>query len=209
MRIICSVEIATIQDHLKDLGSGVKLDPGSMPGPPDAHRGFKVLLDADDVQNLVLYWEFQNVTRDKSCRVTDLLDSAASLERVKSFIEGDAAKGFISMDLRTAPKTEPVIVTNDLEGPFLYHIDGNHRVIAQYLSKKGFQDVAGLGLRSSKLAGLELRTCVLQAALRQPVPKLSGAHGPGRVRSGISLSHRMNEPFLKVAVGLPASGLPK
>jgi len=151
MKVTDDIDLATIQKHLRDTGSGVKLDPSGMPGPMDGHRGFKVLLDADDVRRLILYWEFEKYTRDKSCKVIDLLDSAASLERVKSFIDGNVAKRLPPVDLRTTPKMEPVIVTNDLQGPFLYHIDGNHRVMAHYFSQKSFQDVPALVCAHPKL----------------------------------------------------------
>jgi hypothetical protein len=36
---------------------------------------------------------------------------------------------------------QPVIVTNDLDSHVLYLTDGNHRVIAQQLSSKGFEGV--------------------------------------------------------------------
>lgn len=141
MRVTESVGISTIQKHLKAMAAGVSLDPKRMPGRPDHYQGFRVRLDADDVNKLVLWWEFENHTNGKSCKLIDALESASFLPKVKSFLKGAHAQGRGPSDLRTLPNMEPVIVTNDLGSKFLYSIDGNHRILAQHLSQKGFQDV--------------------------------------------------------------------
>lgn len=54
---------------------------------------------------------------------------------------GDSERGWGPLDLRTAPNFEPVLLTNDvMRGP-LYGIDGNHRLVAQFLSGKGVAEV--------------------------------------------------------------------
>jgi hypothetical protein len=131
LRILENVQISLIQNHLKVKGSAVSLDLNAMPGRPDEYRGFRAQLDAGDVDNLILWWEFENHTIAGNCKVTDALPSAASLEKVTSFIEGNPAKGFGPIDLRTAQNMELVIVANDLQS-----------TIAQHLSQKNFQDVS-------------------------------------------------------------------
>jgi hypothetical protein len=141
VRVTESVGISAIQKHLKTVAAGVLLDLRSMPGRPAEYKGFAVRLDADDADKLVLWWEFENHTNGKSCRLTDALESVSSLPKVKSFLEGTRPQGRGPSDLRTSPNMEPVIVTDDLGSKFLYSIDGNHRILAQHLSQKGFQDV--------------------------------------------------------------------
>lgn len=141
MRVVEEIDLTVIQEYLRAIGSGVKLDPHAMPGPLDQHRAYRVLLDGADVADLVLYWEFQKYTKGESCKVTELLESSGSLKRVRSFIDGDPAKGFLPLDLRTIEHKEPVIVTDRLGSSFQYVIDGNHRIIAQHVSGKGFAEV--------------------------------------------------------------------
>ena len=141
MKVMELIEITTVQRHLSARHSGVSLNLSAMPGAPGEYRAFKVLLDSEDVKRLVLWWEFENHTKDKSCYLVDVLESAAINPRVKSFVDGNPSKGQKAVDLRTLPDMEPVIVTNDLESRFLYLIDGNHRTLGQHLSGKGFQDV--------------------------------------------------------------------
>jgi len=114
VRVTESVGISTIQKHLKAMAAGVSLDPKRMPGRPDHYQGFRVRLDADDVNKLVLWWEFENHTNGKSCKLIDALESASFLPKVKSFLKGAHAQG---------------------RGP------SDHRILAQHLSQKGFQDV--------------------------------------------------------------------
>lgn len=140
MRIVERVPIDAIQRHLKSQHSGVGLDLAAMPGPPCDYLGYKVSLD--DARKIVLYWEFERYTSGGTCRLNDLLPPARSLERVRRFLDGDPARGFPPADLRVLRDKELAIVTNDLQGEFLYVIDGNHRVIAQHFSGRGLQGVA-------------------------------------------------------------------
>ena len=141
MKVVEPIEIAAVQRHLTTMHTGVSLNLVDMPGKPDEYRAFKVLLDSEDVERLVLWWQFEKDTKDESFRLTDVLESAAMKPRVKSFVDGNPSKSQMPADLRTLPNMEPVIVTNDLESSFLYLIDGNNRTLAQHLSGKGFQDV--------------------------------------------------------------------
>jgi hypothetical protein len=137
MRVIGCIGIEVIEEHLRDQHSGV-----SLPCRTGECLGFKVQLDDDDVQKLVLWWEFQEETQNENCRVTSLFDSATAKERVMDFIEGVPGKGLGPADLRVTPNREPTIITDAIESNFLYLIDGNHRTCAQYLSRKSFQDVS-------------------------------------------------------------------
>lgn len=141
MRATERVSIRVIQKHLEQQASGVRLNLADMPGDPDEYRGFKASLGEDDAEKLVLYWEFQDHTKDRSCRLTDVLESAASIERVKPLLEGNSSKGYGPIDLRSVPNKEPTILTDDLTSRFLYVIDGNHRTIAHYLGEKSFETV--------------------------------------------------------------------
>lgn len=136
MKAVERVDLSKIQQHLDAMGTGVKL-----PWPVDECQGYRVDLDARDVNKLVLWFQFEHDTKGHSCNVTDLLPSAMTKARVKSFIEGNLADGKAPADLRTTANIEPVIVANDLVSDLLYIIDGSHRIVAQHLSQKGFQDV--------------------------------------------------------------------
>jgi hypothetical protein len=113
-----------------------------LPGVPDEYAAYRAELDAVDVQRLVLWWEHRIHTEKSSCRLADALASAASHERVRTFIEGNSKMNIPSADLRTSQGLEPVIVTDALAGDCLYIIDGNHRMIAQQITQKGFQNVS-------------------------------------------------------------------
>lgn len=131
-----------ILNHLNAMGSSVNLDT-MLQGRSDECTGFRVQLDAYDADKLILWWEFFKENRTaENCKVSNICQSAASVPRIKQFVEGDSEKGFNPIDLRTAQNMEPVIVTNDLKSNFLYIIDGSHRTCAQHLSHKDFQDVS-------------------------------------------------------------------
>jgi hypothetical protein len=135
MRVTGTSDVVAVRAHLAANSTGVAL-PTEYP-----FTVFKAQLDAEDAEKLVLWWEFQEDTQDRCCRVVRLLGSAASKARVRSFVEGDASKGYGPADLRILQNNEPVIVTASLESDFLYLIDGNNRVMGQQLSCKSFQGV--------------------------------------------------------------------
>src|SRR5262245_17801179 len=140
LRILESVDVATIQQHLKSLGTGVNLDLATMPGKPDEYRGFSVLLDSQDVDRIILWFEFRKHTADGSCRVSETLPETRQNPRVKRIIEGDPKKGWGPMDLAD-PRYRMVIATDDPTNGILHVIDGNHRAMASQSTGKGFQDV--------------------------------------------------------------------
>jgi hypothetical protein len=139
MRIVETVGIDTIAQHLLLRGSAVSLPV--MSGPLEDHQGLRVLFDASDYDRLILWFEFRKYTDGVRCKLTDMPDTLASCHRVKSFIDGDPALRSAPVDLRTTPNLEPVIVTDNLQDSILYAIDGSHRIAAQHLSHRGFQDV--------------------------------------------------------------------
>jgi hypothetical protein len=136
LRLISEIGIETVQWHLKNTGSAVDL-----PYKPSEYEAFRVVLDADDIGKIVLWWENEKATKELNCRLVDSTHAAGDEVRVNRFIIGDPKKCLLPADLRTLPNKEPVAVTDDLTGNFLYLIDGSHRTIAQHRSGKSFQDV--------------------------------------------------------------------
>jgi hypothetical protein len=141
LKIQEAIEIVAIQEHLIATQSGVRLDVQSVPGHPGEHRGFKGTLEADDVNKLILWWEFQKHTVDQNCSLTDLLPTAAALPRVRSFLEGDPSRDLAPLDLTLPKNMELVVVTNDVFNGWLYIIDGNNRAVAQRIRNVPFQGV--------------------------------------------------------------------
>jgi hypothetical protein len=141
LRILESVETVSIQQHLRAKRSGVNLDLESIPGQPGVHKSFECTLDADDVNKLILWWEFETHTIDRNCTLNALLPSAATLPRVRSFVEGDPSRCLPPLDLTAERNMEIVVVTNYVESGWLYIIDGNNRAIAQRIRTMSFKDV--------------------------------------------------------------------
>ncbi len=140
MKIIESIPLDLVLAHLDRTHSAVR--------PPidelfrrDDYTACRSTLDDSDLERLILYWEFKIHTKNGTCRVADTLPSSAVHDRIRSFIHGNPERGYPPADLRSTRDLEPVIVTNDVKSHILYLIDGNHRVIAQRLSGKGFQGV--------------------------------------------------------------------
>jgi hypothetical protein len=140
MKIIESIPLDLVLTHLNQTHTAVR-PPIDEQFRNDDYTACRAALDDSDLERLVLYWEFKIHTKDGTCRVTDALPSSAAHDRIRSFIHGNPEKGYPPADLRTTPDRQPVIVTNDVNSHILYLIDGNHRVIAQQLSGKGFQGV--------------------------------------------------------------------
>ena len=142
MRIVNEVELATIQAHLCRLKTGVMLDRHDLPSLDDGRwRGYKVLLDSADLDRVFLWWQNEVYTRNRTCRVIDLLPSASALGKVQSFIVGSVSHGLFPLDLRAADGMELCVVSNSLDDAFLYVIDGNHRLIAHWLQGRHLENV--------------------------------------------------------------------
>jgi hypothetical protein len=133
LKIISKVPLDTVTTHLKSRGSAL-----SLPFNPSDYQAFHVQMEQGDEKRIVLWWENEKATKDRDCRLVNSDDSAGAHDRVQSFIHGNA-KGLEPADLRSSPNLEPVAVTNELDGNFWYLIDGSHRSIAQFRSKKSFE----------------------------------------------------------------------
>lgn len=151
MRVIAHIEVSAVQDHLRQQATGVSLNIEDMPGPAADYKAYRVILDSGDASRIVLWWEFQKHTKEHSCRLTDLLESAATLKKAQPFIHGDRSRGFLPGDLRTLPNREITILTNDLASDFLYLIDGNNRLVGHFLLHKTIQDVPAVVCAHPKL----------------------------------------------------------
>ena len=136
MRVDEETDIRAVQTHLARLRSTV-----SLPYSLTEYQAYRVQLDAPDAARLVLWWQFAKRTENGSSRVVDLLASHPPHRRTRAFIEGDPAKGYGRVDLRTARDLELVAVATDVRSEMLYIIDGNNRAVAQQLAYGSFQDV--------------------------------------------------------------------
>jgi hypothetical protein len=141
MRNLQPTTIQACQGHLRRQRTGVSLDLAHMPGPVSDYTAFNAELDQADLDRIFLWGEHRIHTAGETAKLTDAKPEAAGHKRIKPLIEGDAAKGWEPIDLRTATGFEPTFVTNDLEKGPLFGIDGNHRLIAQFLMGKGFDGV--------------------------------------------------------------------
>ncbi len=131
LRDFNNVKIAVIQNHLHNLDTGVKLGQHELPKLNDGQwRGYKAILENEDLDKIILWWENNKYTRNETCRIRDLLPKAENLVRVQSFIKGDNTKRRSPIDLTSAEGMELCVLTDSIESKFLYVIDGNHRLIA-------------------------------------------------------------------------------
>jgi|GEM_PF-5789963 len=146
MKIDRSATLEEIQLHLKRLGTGVSLDRDDYPSKLAGSTAQRVLLEPEDADRLVMWFEFKKYTPGESCRVVDVSEALLAQDvrgqkRVKSHMDGDSARGFLPTDLRAARELELVAVSTGSPSDFLLLIDGNHRAIAQQLKAYGFAGV--------------------------------------------------------------------
>lgn len=135
MKIIEIVSVDTVVAHLKTRSSAV-----SLPWTLSEYQVFHVEMEQGDESRIVLWWENENATKHRNCRLVDSFESAGDKSRVDSFIYGDGNR-FGPINLQTSPCLAPVAVTDNPNGNFWYLIDGSHRSIAQFRSKKSFEGV--------------------------------------------------------------------
>src|ERR1700722_18140519 len=102
MNSLSPVSVALIQSHLKVLGTGVNMPLDKMPGKPSEYIALRGLLDAADIGRLFLWWEYKADTKDGSCKLPDLLPSAADKPRIRSLRHGDPARDRGPVDLLCA-----------------------------------------------------------------------------------------------------------
>jgi hypothetical protein len=142
LQVVNEVEISAIQNHLHNLGTGVLLEKNNLPSLDDGQwHGYKVILDCKDIDRIILWWENEKYTQHRTCRVTDLLPFAKTLERVQSFIVGCDARGFPPIDLKSGAGMELCMIADSISGDFLYVIDGNHRLIAHWFQGRSLDGV--------------------------------------------------------------------
>lgn len=142
MRLIEQVKLQVCHDHLKRLGTGVRLDFASMPKPTEGYFIYRALLEDSDVHRIFLWFEFKKHTRNLTAKLTNVAPESADHVRVSRIIMSDATRNLGPIDLRRDSGFEPVLLTNDTQGGMLYGIDGNHRMIAQFLSHRDFGGVS-------------------------------------------------------------------
>ncbi len=107
MTLFEPVTIAACQDHLRAHGTGVSLDLASMPKPADGYAAFRATLEDGDVDRIFLWFEFQKHTKNRSGKLTEALPEFINEKRIRQLVEGDKAKGWGPIDLRTASRFEP------------------------------------------------------------------------------------------------------
>lgn len=127
------VDIATVRRHEQDTNSAVRLGTHNLDRicETSQFRCCRVQLEWFDSDRLYLLRtpDFVSVTRNQSCRLSDVLPDASAIQRVVSFTS-------VGIDLRLFPCLALVLVATDLHGVPLIAIDGNHRAIAQFLTHK-------------------------------------------------------------------------
>ena len=131
MVVVEEIEIIAVQRHEAATGSNAKLGGYHMDRhcPTSMFRCYRVHLERHDESRLFLLGltEFATQTKGQSCRLRDVLPTASAIPRVGSFVTS-------GVDLRSRSGLELVLVTADLHSAPLIAIDGNHRVIAQFLT---------------------------------------------------------------------------
>ncbi len=132
-----AVSPAAIDDHLYRMVTHSRTT--MLPSAPSELRAHRATLEPSDADAVMLWWEFQQHTTGASCWLQDLQPSAGGLARAVSFQVGDES-GRRPVDLRFAVDLEPVLVSTGTHD-WLYVLDGNHRLIAQWLANR---DLTGI-----------------------------------------------------------------
>lgn len=141
MKFVESMTIKAFQAQLKKQGSGVPLDLASMPKPADGYTAVRATLADSDMDRTFLWFEFRKHTKNGTAKLTDALRESTREPRIRQLIEGDASKGWAPIDLRVDSGCYPMLVTNDFAHGPLYGLDGNHRLVAHFLTGKAFDGV--------------------------------------------------------------------
>jgi hypothetical protein len=136
MKIIEPVSVEVVQAHEVETDSNARLCTYDMPIKLGEVKALRATLDANDLARLFLLGigGFDVLTKDRTWRVADLLPTAWTIDRMKSFV---GAK----MDLRQRPDLAVVIATANAESGPLVLIDGNHRAMAHFLSHRTVEDL--------------------------------------------------------------------
>jgi hypothetical protein len=138
MIVFQEVSLATVQQHELDTNSNVRLGGYHMDRfcPTAEFCCHRVQLQHSDGDRLFLLGisAFISQTQRDSCRLRDLLPTAASIPNVASFVRD-------GVDLRSQPCLELVLVGAQLQLGHLVAIDGNHRMMAHYLNHASVEGV--------------------------------------------------------------------
>lgn len=70
--IISKVPIDTVTNHLKSRGSAL-----SLPFSPNDYQAFHVQMEQGDEERIVLWWENENATKDRDCRLVNSMNPQA------------------------------------------------------------------------------------------------------------------------------------
>ena len=128
--VVGEADITEVQRHEQATVANARLGGYGMDAhcPMNEIRCYRVMLESSDLDRLFVLQDFATHTPNRTCRLRDVVPSTASLQRVASF----ATAG---VDLRTHAGLELLLVGIGLDGGSLVAIDGNHRMIAHYLTQ--------------------------------------------------------------------------
>lgn len=128
--VIGDVELAEVQRHEQATAANARLGGYGMGThcPLDQIRCNRVVLESGDLDRLFVLQDFAAQTHNKTCRLRDVMPGAVNLNRVASFTTA-------CVDLRTHAGLELVLVSHGWDGTPLIAIDGNHRMIAHYITQ--------------------------------------------------------------------------
>lgn len=136
MKIVERIDEASIARHLVQRKSACGTE-GCRP-IRECHLAF---LEEIDLNRVYLWREATQHSDGKSNKLADMPKRLLEDHpRVKSFWAGDPANGYEPID-STMPGMEPTLVTDDIQNGPLYAIDGNHRLMAHFLSMSSIDGV--------------------------------------------------------------------
>ena len=136
MILITDVSLDSLRLHEKATAANATLGSYGMDKhcPLKEFRICRVQFQADDLERLFMIGEFAKHTVDHSGRLRSVTAASADMPRVAAFLRDD-------FDLRSRSGFEPIFVGAAWEKAGLTAIDGNHRMIAQFLSGRGIEGV--------------------------------------------------------------------
>lgn len=161
MKIIESASLETLRSHEQATGANVRLGGYHMDlvCPTSEFQLLRVTLDDSDLTRLFLLGitEFAEYTAARSCRVPDLLPEAGQVGRVASFVRD-------KVDLPARADLALLIVSPDPRAGPLVLTDGNHRVMAHYLTHHNVQGVPAFVCVHPKIRGWNFMPRLARAA---------------------------------------------
>jgi hypothetical protein len=138
MKDIKKVDISHAQNHEESTSANVRLGGYKMYEhcPTNEVQCYRVVLEDKDIDRIFLLNEvtFVKLTTGQTFKLSDLTHDAKTLNRVNSFLKD-------GVDLRSHPGLELILVCEDLDTGSLTTIDGNHRLMAHYLTFGSVQEV--------------------------------------------------------------------